>query len=102
MFFVNIGLMGMKMKAYQNILEGFFYIQEEYCKPFFKDLKTNVDEYLNHLNVDSSKLDYHVSKSWVGFHDSEVPELKPHTHNESNISFVYYVKSSENSDKFCL
>ena len=79
-----------------------FLHQEEYCKPFFKDLKTNVDEYLNHLNVDSSKLDYHVSKSWVGFHDGKVPELKPHTHNESNISFVYYVKSSENSDKFCL
>ena len=100
MFFVNIGLMDMKMKV--RIFWKDFLHQEEYCKPFFKDLKTNVDEYLNHLNVDSSKLDYHVSKSWVGFHDGKVPELKPHTHNESNISFVYYVKSSENSDKFCL
>ena len=26
-----------------------FLHQEEYCKPFFKDLKTNVDEYLNCL-----------------------------------------------------
>ena len=43
-----------------------FLHQEEYCRPFFKDLKTNIDEYLKHLSVDSSKLDYHVSKlGWI-------------------------------------
>ena len=29
-------------------------------------------------------------------------QLNIHNHNEANISFVYYLKSSDNSDKFCV
>ncbi len=69
---------------------------------FFNDLKRSIDNYFYHLNVDYSKLNYHVTKSWVGYHTKEVPELNPHYHNESNISFVYYLQSSKDSDKFCV
>ena len=69
---------------------------------FFDSLKKNIDEYMKHLNVDHEKLSYFISKSWVGYHNNEVPALKIHNHNEANISFVYYLKSSDNSDKFCV
>ena len=55
-----------------------------------------------HLNVDHTKLSYFISKSWVGYHNKEIPQLNPHYHNEANISFVYYLKSSDKSDKFCV
>lgn len=71
--------------------------------PFFKELRTHIDNYFGCLNVDFLKLDYHIIKAWVGCHlTNETPSVKPHTHNESNLSFVYYVKSDETSDKFCV
>ena len=79
----------------------FVHLQEQY-KSFFDSLKKNIDEYMKHLNVDYTKLDYHISKSWVGYHKDDTPELKPHYHNESNISFVYYLDTNETSDKFCV
>jgi hypothetical protein len=70
---------------------------------FFDDLKKSIDNYFFHLNVDHSKLDYHVIKSWVGYHkNDETPSIPPHFHNESNLSFVYYLKTDTTSDKFCL
>ena len=70
---------------------------------FFDDLKKSIDNYFYHLNVDYSKLNYHVIKSWVGYHkDDDTPSVPPHFHNESNLSFVYYLKTDSTSDKFCL
>ncbi len=69
---------------------------------FFDDLKKNIDDYYKELNVDHTKLSYFISKSWVGYHNKDIPQLNPHYHNEANISFVYYLKSSDKSDKFCV
>jgi hypothetical protein len=70
---------------------------------FFKELRNHVDNYFTCLSVDYEKLDYHVIKAWVGCHfNDETPSVKPHAHNESNLSFVYYLKSDETSDKFCI
>ena len=64
--------------------------QKESCKPFFDELRTHVDTYFDHLNVDYSLLDYHIIKSWVGYHaDDETPSVKPHNHNASDLSFVF-------------
>ena len=79
----------------------FVHLQDQY-KSFFDSLKKNIDEYMKHLNVDYTKLDYHIVKSWVGYHEKDTPELNPHYHNESNLSFVYYLNTNETSDKFCV
>ena len=76
--------------------------QKDYCKPFFH-VKVNIDNYMQHLNVNHELFDYHVTKSWVGYHkDNETPSIPAHFHNESNLSFVYYVHTNESSDKFCV
>lgn len=80
-----------------------FVHQNEIYRPFFEELRTHVDNYFEYLNVDYSKLDYHIIKSWVGYHkDDDTPSIKPHNHNASDLSFVYYVKTDETSDKFCV
>jgi hypothetical protein len=77
--------------------------QNKIYRPFFEELRTHVDNYFEYLNVDYSKLDYHIIKSWVGYHkDDETPSIKPHNHNASDLSFVFYVKTDETSDKFCV
>ena len=80
----------------------FAHLNEDYSD-FFVDLKKNIDGYFNALSVDFNKLSYHVVKTWVGYHgDNDTPSVSPHTHNESNLSFVYYLKTDETSDKFCV
>ena len=80
----------------------FLHLDKKYSD-FFTSLKKNLDEYLDHLNVDSSLINYHIVKTWVGYHkDNDTPSISPHFHNESNISFVYYLKTDSTSDKFCV
>lgn len=80
-----------------------FVHHQERCRSFFNALKGQIDEYNKYLNVDSSILKYHIIKAWVGCHtDDMTPSIVPHFHNESNISFVYYLNTDETSDKFCI
>ena len=80
-----------------------FVHEKKSCKPFFKELRSHIDNYFEHLSVDHSKLDYHVIKSWVGYHgDDETPPVKPHNHNASDLSFVFYLSTNDTSDRFCL
>ncbi len=79
-----------------------FLHKNPYYQVFFNELKYHIDEYFKVLNVDYTKLSYHVIKAWSGCHYSGTPQLKPHNHNEANLSFVYYVKTDESSDKLCI
>lgn len=79
---------------------GKLFVHQKYPE-LFKSIKKNLDEYLNVFDVMYEKLSYHIMKSWVGVHEKDLPALTPHAHNETNISFVYYLKSDSYSDKFC-
>ena len=55
------------------------------------------------MGIDFSKLNYHATKTWVGYHkNDETPSVRTHCHNEANISLIYYIKTDESSDKLCL
>lgn len=69
---------------------------------FFQSLKRSVLKYLDLLEVEYEKFNINITKSWIGYHDKNIPELKPHVHNSSDISFCYYLSSDETSDKFCV
>ena len=79
---------------------GRIFVHSKY-QSLFHSLKNNINEYFNCLNVDHSHLSYHISKSWVGCHYKDTPELNAHNHNEANMGFVYYLQSDSTSDKFC-
>ena len=69
---------------------------------FFQSLKRSVCRYLDLLEVDHEKLDINFIKSWIGYHNKDIPQLNMHSHNGADISFTYYLSSDETSDKFCV
>lgn len=69
---------------------------------FFSHLKNNIINYLNLLEVDHSKISISVLKSWIGYHNNNIPPLSPHIHNGSDISFCYYLSCDNSSDKLCV
>jgi uncharacterized protein (TIGR02466 family) len=77
------------------------HLNPRYLK-IFQSLNKSVCKYLDLLEVDHQKLNINFTKSWIGYHDKDVPQLNPHIHNESDISFCYYISSDETSDKFCV
>ena len=69
---------------------------------FFESLSKSICRYLDLLEVDHEKLNISVIKSWIGYHNKNIPQLKPHIHNGADISFCYYLSSDDTSDKFCV
>ncbi len=68
----------------------------------FQSLKKCICNYLDLLEIDHEKLNINFVKSWVGYHNKDIPQLKPHIHNGVDISFCYYLSSDDTSDKFCV
>jgi hypothetical protein len=69
---------------------------------FFKSLKKSICSYLELFEVEHEKLNLNVVKAWIGYHNTDIPQLKPHIHNGADISFCYYLSSDSTSDKFCV
>jgi len=92
---------GYENESPENSGKSFIHLNEKYVD-FFKSLKKSVNNYLTLLGVDTSKVNLHVTKSWVGYHNKDIPPLKIHNHNASDISFCYYLQCDETSDKFCV
>jgi uncharacterized protein (TIGR02466 family) len=79
----------------------YFLHHEEKYKDFFKCLSDNVRQYLKILEIDDSLLNVNVTKSWLNIHKENLPNIKTHIHNCSDISFCYYLNCNETSDKLC-
>lgn len=92
---------GYKYESPEGSERIFLHHNEKYQEFFKVGIRQVFDEYFDTLNIDYSKLNYHICKSWVVYHkDDTTPPLAPHKHNEANISFVYYLNTDETSDKF--
>ncbi len=89
-----------ELESPENSGRYFLHHDEKYSD-FFKCLSDNVRTYLNVLDVDDSLMKVHVTKSWVNIHKEDLPNIKVHTHNCSDISFCYYVSANKTSDKLC-
>lgn len=68
----------------------------------FEAIQKSIFKYLDLLEVDYEKLNINFTKSWIGYHNQNIPQLNMHSHNGSDISFCYYLSSDESSDKFCV
>lgn len=89
-----------ELESPENSGRYFLHHNEKYSS-FFKCLADNVRQYLRVLDVNDSLLNVHLTKSWVNIHKEDLPNIKVHTHNCSDISFCYYLNTNENSDKLC-
>lgn len=84
----------------ENSGRYFLHLEKKY-EDFFNSLNKNVRNYLRILDVDEQKLNVYVTKSWINIHRQDLPEIKVHNHNCSDISFCYYLNSNETSNKLC-
>lgn len=89
-----------ELQSPENSGRHFLHHKEKY-KDFFKSLSDNVRQYLRVLNVDDQLLNVNVTKSWLNIHKEDLPNIKPHIHNCSDISFCYYLNTDNTSDKLC-
>ncbi len=92
---------GYKNESPENSGKSMIHLNVEYSE-FFQSLKKSIEKYLKILSVDVSKVSIHITKSWVGYHNKDIPALKVHNHNAADISFCYYLQSDETSDLFCV
>lgn len=79
----------------------FLHLNIKYLE-FFKSLKTSVENYLILLGLDPSVINLNVVRSWVESYDPTLDWKDHHNHKSSDISFKYYLKTSEeNPDVVC-
>lgn len=91
---------GYKYESPEASSRIFLHLNDKYVV-LFDCLKESFNEYFDVLNIKYETLNYHIVKSWVVYHkNDDTPPLRPHKHNEANISFVYYLKTDETSDNF--
>lgn len=55
----------------------------------FQKIGISVQDYARKLGIATSKLDFYFTRSW-GVRQEGSQEVQEHTHNQSNISVVYY------------
>lgn len=79
----------------------YFLHHEEKYKEFFICLSDNVRQYLRVLDVEDTLLNVNITKSWLNIHKENLPNIKTHIHNCSDISFCYYLNCNDSSDKLC-
>jgi len=68
----------------------------------FESIGRSVRRYLELMEVNHQIFYVNITKSWIGYADSHTPPLTLHLHNDSDISFCYYISCDSTSDKFCL
>jgi len=79
----------------------FLHLNIKYME-FFKSLKNSIENYLIVLGADPNVLNLHVVRSWVESYDCNTGWTDHHNHKSSDISFRYYLKTTEEkSDVVC-
>lgn len=89
-----------ELKSPENSGRYFLHHEEKYSQ-FFECLDENVRQYLKTLNVKEERLNTYVTKSWLNIHKEDLPDIKIHTHNCSDISFCYYLNCNASADLLC-
>ena len=70
----------------------------EVFKILFDQIKIKIIDYLDLLNIDYSKFDIFFQRSWSTISNNN-EFISKHNHAQSNISFAYYLKKTQNDSK---
>ena len=84
-------------KAWTGDVNGFEFLhQRESFKDLFRRLANPLLGYLDSIGIESSKLDLFYTRSWATI-SRQHESILPHSHMQSQISLVYYLKKPKNS-----
>tara|TARA_Y100001960_G_scaffold21886_1_gene19135 strand:+ start:37 stop:738 length:702 start_codon:yes stop_codon:yes gene_type:complete len=64
----------------------------------FKNIQENIKKYCENLFIDHEQIDFYFQRSWATV--SSGPEnISAHKHDQSHLSFAYYLKKNEKDSK---
>ena len=66
--------------------------QDTRLKPFFREIKKSVLEYLDHFKIDSKTFQINFTKTWFTICDPN-QTFPMHYHSCAHISYVYYIQT---------
>ena len=75
--------------------QGFEYLyKNQHFELLFKEIKIKLVKYLGHLGINENKIDLYITRSWATISNGK-ERIKQHKHQQSHISFAYYLKKDE-------
>ena len=84
-------------KAWTGDINGFEFLHKrESFEDLFRRLANPLLGYLDSIGIESSKLDLFYTRSWAAI-SRQRENILPHSHLQSQISLVYYLKKPKNS-----
>lgn len=60
-------------------------------KLFYSEVENHIINYMDHFDLDISKLEFYFQRSWATLSNSK-EHISTHDHSQSNLSFAYYLK----------
>ena len=88
--------------AWTGDTHGYEYLfQNKKFETFYKEVEKHVIKYMDHFELDVSKLDFYFQRSWATLSNSK-EHISPHDHSQSNLSFAYYLKKQPGDSQLVL
>ena len=78
-----------------------YLFKNEKFKLFYQEVEKHVIKYMDHFELDSSKLEFYFQRSWATLSSSK-EHISPHDHSQSNLSFAYYLKKQPGDSQLVL
>ena len=88
--------------AWTGDTHGYEYLfQNKKFEIFYREVEKHVIKYMDHFELDVSKLDFYFQRSWATLSNSR-EHISPHDHSQSNLSFAYYLKKQTGDSQLVL
>ena len=78
-----------------------YLFKNEKFKIFYEEVEKHIIKYMDHFELDISKLEFYFQRSWATLSNSK-EHISPHDHSQSNLSFAYYLKKQKGDSEFIL
>jgi len=65
---------------------------------FFSEVSKHVKKYIEYFDIENEKIDLYYQRAWATVSDAK-ENIKVHTHQQSHISFAYYLKKTSSDSQ---
>ena len=85
-----------KVSAWTGDTQGFefLYTNKKFQK-LFNLISTNIKKYTEIIGLNNDKIDFYYQRAWATITRNN-ESIAPHQHQQSHVSFAYYLKKSKN------
>ena len=85
-----------KVSAWTGDTQGFeFLYSNKKFEKLFNLISLNIKKYTEYLGINNEKIDFYYQRAWATI-SRKGEKIAPHKHDQSHISFAYYLKKNKN------